>query len=141
MFEYLQLFYFPQTMLPMYGLPYKNCFHNSGPICFLLKKSVLENISKNLLGSNPYLLTILLSIPFNKLPWPLIKYKEDRSGRPKQFAFENLRNKKTVMGWFAFLDDGTKMAPVRIAGRLNARRYIEWVFCPIHLIFLSLGFW
>ena len=29
------------------------------------------------------------------------------------------------MGWFAFLDDGTKMDPVRIPGRLNARRYIE----------------
>ena len=54
-----------------------------------------------------------------------VKYKEDRKGRPKQFAFENLRNKKTVMGWFAFLDDGTKMDPVRIRGRLNARRYIE----------------
>ena len=55
-----------------------------------------------------------------------VKYKEDRSGKPKNFYFENLRAKNQVMVWFGFLEDGTKLDPVKISpGRMNAQRYLE----------------
>ena len=55
-----------------------------------------------------------------------VKYKVDRTGKPKNFYFENLRAKNNVMVWFGFLEDGTKLDPIRISpGRMNAQRYLE----------------
>ena len=55
-----------------------------------------------------------------------VKYKEDRTGKPEKFYFENLRDKHHVMVWFGFLEDGTKLDPIRISpGRMNAQRYLE----------------
>ena len=60
--------------------------YNLGPFCFLKKRYVTENRTYvNKVGNllNPYLLTVLLSISFNKLPLKIQRILSTGSNRRK----------------------------------------------------------
>ena len=53
----------------------------------------------------------------------MVRYKQDRTGRPRNFNFDKLKDRSTVCVWFAFCEDGQKLLPVRIDGRMNKDQY------------------
>ena len=54
----------------------------------------------------------------------MVRYSPDGQGRPDQFEFTNMKNKTSVSGLFGFMDDGTKLPPIRLPGDMDRFQYL-----------------
>ena len=54
----------------------------------------------------------------------MVRYSTDREGRPEHFEFTNMKNKTSVSGLFGFMDDGTKLPPIKLPGDMDRFQYL-----------------